>query len=59
MVPVDGQSPHRGHEARSGRTPVAIRVPSTATPFIQEAHIAIGHAICGVVEAAVAPAGEP
>jgi D-sedoheptulose 7-phosphate isomerase len=35
---------------------IAVRVPSTATPFIQEAHIAIGHAICGVVEAAVAPA---
>jgi D-sedoheptulose 7-phosphate isomerase len=29
---------------------IAIRVPSTSTPFIQEAHIAIGHAICGVVE---------
>ena len=36
---------------------IAVRVPSTATPFIQEAHIAIGHAICGVVEAAVVPAG--
>ena len=36
---------------------IAVRVPSIATPFIQEAHIAIGHAICGVVEATVAPAG--
>ena len=35
---------------------IAVRVPSTVTPFIQEAHIAIGHAICGVVEAAMTPA---
>ncbi|MDR7523306.1 MAG: SIS domain-containing protein [Armatimonadota bacterium] len=31
---------------------VAIRVPSTHTARIQEAHIAIGHAICAIVEAA-------
>lgn len=28
----------------------AIRVPSTSTPRIQEAHIAIGHIICGILE---------
>ncbi|MDR7484818.1 MAG: SIS domain-containing protein [Armatimonadota bacterium] len=31
---------------------VVIRVPSTQTARIQEAHIAIGHAICAIVEAA-------
>ena len=29
---------------------IAIRVPSTETPFIQETHIAIGHVMCGLVE---------
>ena len=29
---------------------IAIRVPSMVTPFVQETHIAIGHAICGIVE---------
>lgn len=29
----------------------AIRVPSSFTPFIQETHIAIGHALCRVIEA--------
>lgn len=33
---------------------IAIRVPSTVTPLIQETHIAIGHAMCGLVEEAVA-----
>src|SRR6202034_1481221 len=29
---------------------LCIRVPSTSTPRIQEAHITIGHIICGIVE---------
>ncbi len=32
------------------RVDLAIRVPSTETPRIQESHIAICHAICEVVE---------
>ncbi len=38
---------------------IAIRVPSTKTPFIQETHIAIGHVICGLVEAAATGRLEP
>ena len=30
---------------------IAIRAPSRHTPFIQEAHIAIGHCMCEIVEA--------
>jgi D-sedoheptulose 7-phosphate isomerase len=29
-------------------------VPSTSTPRIQESHIAVGHALCAIVEQAVA-----
>lgn len=32
---------------------ICIRVPSLSTPRIQEAHIMIGHIICGLVEAAL------
>jgi len=32
-----------------------IAVPSDSTPRIQEAHITIGHIICGLVEAAIFP----
>lgn len=32
-----------------------ISVPSQSTPRIQESHIAIGHAICGLVEASMFP----
>ena len=35
-------------------TDVAIRVPSEQTNHIQEMHIAVGHYLCGRVEAAVA-----
>jgi D-sedoheptulose 7-phosphate isomerase len=35
-------------------TDVAIRVPSKQTNHIQEMHIAVGHYLCGRVEAAVA-----
>ena len=33
----------------------SISVPSECTPFIQEAHICIGHLICAIVEAKVFP----
>ena len=36
---------------------VAIRVPADSTPRIQEAHIAIGHAICAIVDEAWPEAG--
>jgi len=29
---------------------MAIKVPSTSTPYIQECHICIGHIICAIVE---------
>jgi D-sedoheptulose 7-phosphate isomerase len=32
---------------------LCIRVPSTSTPRIQEAHITIGHIICGIVESSL------
>ena len=34
---------------------IALRMPSKETPKIQEGHIAIGHIICGLVEAAMFP----
>ena len=34
---------------------VAIRVPTSFTPSIQVAHIAIGHALCEIIETEVAP----
>jgi D-sedoheptulose 7-phosphate isomerase len=34
-----------------------ISVPSSSTPRIQEAHIAIGHIVCGLVETALFPRG--
>jgi len=32
-----------------------LRVPSDVTPRIQEGHIAIGHAICEIIEAHIFP----
>lgn len=32
---------------------ICLRVPSTSTPRIQEAHIMIGHIICGLVESQI------
>ena len=32
-----------------------LRVPSDSTPRIQEGHIAMGHAICQVIEAQMFP----
>lgn len=34
---------------------IAIQVPSDATPRIQEGHEVLGHAICGLIEAAIFP----
>ncbi|WP_149867930.1 D-sedoheptulose 7-phosphate isomerase [Cellvibrio sp. PSBB023] len=34
---------------------ITLRMPSKETPKIQEGHIAIGHIICGLVEAAMFP----
>ncbi|MGV8834779.1 MAG: hypothetical protein ACWA6V_01730, partial [Cellvibrio sp.] len=37
---------------------ITLRMPSKETPKIQEGHIAIGHIICGLVEAAMFPRSE-
>jgi len=34
---------------------IALQVPSTSTPYIQESHICIGHVICAYVEAEIFP----
>jgi D-sedoheptulose 7-phosphate isomerase len=38
-----------------GRCDYLLRVPSDSTPRIQEGHIAIGHAICQIIEAQLFP----
>jgi D-sedoheptulose 7-phosphate isomerase len=38
-----------------GRCDHLLRVPSDSTPRIQEGHIAIGHAICQIIEAQLFP----
>jgi D-sedoheptulose 7-phosphate isomerase len=43
----------KGGGQLAGIVDLAIRVPSDATPRIQESHIAIGHAICEVVDEAL------
>ncbi len=37
------------------RCDVLLRVPSDSTPRIQEGHIAVGHAICQIIEAQMFP----
>jgi D-sedoheptulose 7-phosphate isomerase len=44
-----------GGGAMAAHVEYLLDVPSRATPHIQEAHIAIGHALCGLVEAALFP----
>lgn len=39
----------------AGICDITLRMPSPETPKIQEGHIAIGHIICGLVEAAMFP----
>ena len=43
-------------EAIEGLCDLCIRVPSRETPKIQEGHIVLGHALCGLVEAMMFPA---
>ena len=37
----------------SAAAQIAIRIPSLLTPFIQEMHLAVGHAMCEVIEASL------
>ncbi len=45
----------RGGGQMSGRCDHLLRVPSDSTPRIQEGHIAIGHALCQIIEAQLFP----
>jgi len=45
----------RGGGPMPGRCDYLLRVPSDSTPRIQEGHIAIGHAICQIIEAQLFP----
>jgi D-sedoheptulose 7-phosphate isomerase len=38
---------------------ICIRIPSSSTPRIQEGHEVLGHAICGMIEAAIFPREAP
>jgi len=40
----------------AGASDVAIRVPETDTPLVQEAHLAVVHVLCDLIEAALASA---
>ena len=42
-------------EAIEALSDICIRIPSRSTPNIQEGHIASGHALCALVEAAMFP----
>ncbi len=42
--------PPRLHLALLPFCDVAIRVPATVTPEVQERHVAVYHAVCGMVE---------
>jgi D-sedoheptulose 7-phosphate isomerase len=45
--------------ALSGIADIALDVPSSSTPHIQECHIVIAHIICGLVEECIFPAHKP
>ena len=45
----------RAGEAMAERCDYLLRVPSTATPRIQEGHIGMGHAICQIIEVQMFP----
>lgn len=45
-----------GGGAAASLADVAVLIPSTETQHIQEAHIAVGHLLCALVEEGVAPA---
>lgn len=44
-----------GGGAMAALCDLCIRIPSESTPRIQEGHEVLGHAICGMVEAAIFP----
>jgi len=44
-----------GGGAMAGRADILIRAPSDVTPRIQEIHIAVGHAICEIIEQEMFP----
>ena len=37
---------------------IVLVAPGRSTPFVQEGHIAMGHALCGLVERALFPPGK-
>ncbi|HEX7272425.1 MAG TPA: D-sedoheptulose 7-phosphate isomerase [Casimicrobiaceae bacterium] len=45
----------RGGGHMPGRCDHLLRIPSDVTPRIQEGHIAVGHAICQIIEEALFP----
>jgi D-sedoheptulose 7-phosphate isomerase len=49
-----GMTGHAGGQM-TGRCDYVLRVPSDSTPRIQEGHIAIGHALCQIIEAQMFP----
>ena len=49
-----GMTGHAGGQMPA-RSDYLLRVPSDSTPRIQEGHIAIGHAICQIIEAQIFP----
>jgi D-sedoheptulose 7-phosphate isomerase len=49
-----GMTGHAGGQMPA-RCDYLLRVPSDSTPRIQEGHIAIGHAICQIIEAQIFP----
>jgi D-sedoheptulose 7-phosphate isomerase len=49
-----GMTGHAGGQMPA-RCDYLLRVPSQSTPRIQEGHIAIGHAICQIIEAQIFP----
>jgi D-sedoheptulose 7-phosphate isomerase len=49
-----GMTGHHGGQMPE-RCDYLLRVPSDSTPRIQEGHIAIGHAICQIIEAQIFP----
>ncbi|HXS10645.1 MAG TPA: SIS domain-containing protein [Candidatus Krumholzibacteria bacterium] len=53
VVALTGQSGGR----IAGACDIAIRVPDTDTPLIQEAHLAVVHVLCDLIEAAFATPG--
>ncbi len=53
VVAITGKSGGR----MAGECDIAIRVPDTDTPLIQEVHLAVVHVLCDLIEAAFATPG--